>query len=67
MTTEVIVKANHGWPVRVSTVDPQTNEVKNVSIVPANETRSFYVFDSQDLKIHEVQPSEIETEVKVTD
>jgi len=30
--------------------------------VPAGETRDFYVWDGQDLLIHEVQPREIEAE-----
>ncbi len=63
MTTTVVVKANHGWPVKVSGVDPVTKEPTMGGyggIVPAGETRDFICHSSMDLHIHEVQPSEVE-------
>ncbi len=58
MTTTVIVKANHGWPVLVSAKDPKTGAAGSVQRVDANTERTFYVHSSQDLVIHEVQPDE---------
>jgi hypothetical protein len=63
MTTEVIVKANHGWPVdvtrtHVGTLKPMYNKER----VPAGVTRTFSVSSGQDLLIHEVQPSELAAE-----
>lgn len=60
MTTTVIVKANHGWPVRVTPVDPNTTmELPTQEvIVPRNEERTFHVHSGQDLHIHEIQPEE---------
>lgn len=64
MTTEVIVKANHGWPVdvtrtHVGTLTPMYNKER----VAAGETRTFSVSGGQDLLIHEVQPSELAAEI----
>jgi len=58
VTTTVIVKANHGWPVLVSAKDPKTGAVGVVERVDPNTERTFYVHSSQDLVIHEVQPGE---------
>lgn len=62
MTTEVIVKANHGWPVSVAAVDPlDPSELARGAdpvIVEAGETRAFFVHSGQDLLIHEIQPAE---------
>ncbi|MGV1791009.1 hypothetical protein [Rhizobium sp. A37_96] len=62
MTTTVVVKANHGWPVDVEGRDPKTGEkVQSYGgRVAAGETREFYCTSSMDLAIHEVQPDEIE-------
>lgn len=59
MTTEVIIKANHGWPVLVLPV------IANGSmgfgpphkVEPGAEYRTS-VHSSQDLLIHEIQPAE---------
>jgi hypothetical protein len=61
MTTTVIVKANHGWPVLVEGYQPGTDfPTKSFygGIVPKNEERTFHVHSSMDLRIHEIQPDE---------
>ena len=63
MTTELIVKANHGWPVdvtrtKVGTLTPMYHKER----VAAGETRTFSVSGGQDLLVHEVQPSELAAE-----
>ena len=63
MTTEVIVKANHGWPVdvtrtHVGTLTPMWAKER----VAAGVTRTFSVSGGQDLLIHEVQPGELAAE-----
>ena len=59
MTTRIIVEANHGWPVRVESIDPKTGEKSYPDrVVPANEKQDFYIHSSLDLRIHEVQPDE---------
>lgn len=61
MTTQIDVKANHGWPVKVTGVNPQTGEeISYGGTVPAGETRTFHCHSSMDLRVHEVQPDEIE-------
>ena len=62
MTTTVIVKANHGWPVDVEGFHPKTGEkiAHYGGRVGANEERTFHVHSTMDLRIHEVQPDEIE-------
>lgn len=63
MTTKVTVSANHGWPVDVTRLTPDDGDrIGDTERVPAGETRDFYVWDGQDLLIHEVQPREIEAE-----
>lgn len=52
MTTMVIVRANHGWPVEVTTV--HNGDLGVVTTVPADEEQVFYVWDGRDLLIHEV-------------
>lgn len=61
MTTTVIVKANHGWPVDVTPITA-SGENGPKSRVSAGAEATFYVYDGQDLRIHEVQPREIEAE-----
>ena len=57
MTTTVIVEANHGWPVDVT---PITEGRLNSTIrVLPNTKQTFYVWNGQDLLIHEVQPEEL--------
>lgn len=59
MTTEVDVKANHGWPVLVTGVHPLTRETLAYGgTVPAGETRAFHCHSGMDLIIHEIQPNE---------
>lgn len=62
MTTTVIVKANHGWPVDVTPQPIGGNPQAPTERVAAGTERTFYVHGGQDLLIHEVQPSEIEAE-----
>lgn len=64
MTTEVIVKANHGWPVLVTPIAIGGGYVAPESTVEPGAERSFFVHSSQDLLIHEVQP---DTTVAATD
>ena len=60
MTTKVTIEANHGWPVKVSRIDTSgENEiVRNETIVSPGQICEFAVWDSQDLRIHEIQPDE---------
>jgi len=61
MTTKVTVFAAHGWPVDVTAITPSGARYKPVRVQPG-ETRDFYVHSTQDLLIHEVQPSELAAE-----
>jgi len=58
MTTTVKVEANHGWRVRVTPVNPTTNEQEPPQYVEAGQTGIFAVWAGRDLLIHEVQPGE---------
>lgn len=58
MTTTVIVKANHGWPVDVTAKDPKTGEAAWTQRVAPNSEQSFSVHSSADLHVHEVQSDE---------
>lgn len=59
MTTTVVIKANHGWPVRVQQKDPKTGEDINQEIIVEPNTEMTYVVHSgADLLIHEIQPDE---------
>lgn len=62
MTTTIVVKANHGWPVRVTKLNPKTGqEWPGQSVTVEKDTeQSISVHSSCDLLIHEVQPDEIE-------
>lgn len=62
MTTQIDVKANHGWPVKVTGVHPKTGEdiPHYGGIVPAGETRTFHCHSTMDLRVHEIQPDEVE-------
>jgi hypothetical protein len=59
MTTTVIVKANHGWPVDVTHVTPKLGDQGHTVRVEPNTEQTFHVHMGADLLIHEVQPSEI--------
>lgn len=56
MTTKVTVDAHAGWPVRVTRISPAGGHTE--VLVDANTTQDFYVYDGQDLRVHEVQPNE---------
>lgn len=59
MLTKVTVAALNSWPVKVIPIDPANgNWWPGVETVKPNETRDFYVHNTQDLIIHEVQPNE---------
>lgn len=61
MTTKVTVHANHGWPVDVTVIHTDGSPVLGGPLrVPAGITRDFFVHSGADLRIHEVQPSELE-------
>lgn len=56
MTTKVTIDAHAGWPVAVTKV--QSEWAKSTEIVPPGEERTFYVYSTMDLHIHEVQQEE---------
>lgn len=58
MTTTVEIKANHGWPVRVTQKHPETGEVIWTQRVKAGATLSTCVHSTADMHIHEIQPGE---------
>lgn len=59
MTTTVTIKANHGWPVRVERVNPDTEEsIGEPYIVKAGDEFVTSVHSGSDLRIHEIQPNE---------
>lgn len=61
MTTNIVVKANHGWPVKVTKLDPKTGaelEHSPAEVVAANTERTVYCHSGMDLLIHEIQPDE---------
>lgn len=57
MTTEVIVKANHGWPVEVQALQIDGGPAQVTRVEPGCEVR-FFAHSGVDLLIHEVQPAE---------
>lgn len=63
MTTSVIIRANHGWPVRATQQHLNSADGSIVSetpvVIPAGEERTLYVHSTMDLLIHEIQPSEV--------
>ncbi len=63
MTTRVTVHANHGWPVDVYSLPANPEAKGGVSRVPPGTSLDFYVHSGLDLRIHEVQPSELAAEV----
>ena len=67
MTTTVVVKANHGWPVDVQQIHPKTAEpISPISRVPKDTERTFCIHATADLRIHEVQPDELAAEAAST-
>ena len=55
MTTEVIVRANKGWPVEVQALPLSGGVVGQVIRMVPSATQTFHVHSGQDLLIHEVQ------------
>jgi hypothetical protein len=60
MTTTVTVKANHGWPVRVTHIDrsPDGQTRETISRVEPGMEGVHAIWDGRDLLIHEIQPHE---------
>jgi len=60
MTTRVAIHANHGWPVRVVTVDrlPDGTVSRSTIRVPPGASLDVYPHASRDVEIHEIQPGE---------
>ncbi|MBO4168875.1 hypothetical protein [Cereibacter azotoformans] len=63
MTTTVIVKANHGWPVDVTPIGIETRALGMKTRVAPNTEQTFYAHSGQDLLIHEVQPTDVDAGV----
>jgi len=57
MTTQVIVKANHGWPVDVTPVINGEPAHFQTTRVAADTEQTFYAHSERDLLIQEVQPA----------
>lgn len=58
MTTTVIVKANHGWPVDVTALTVDGGRVAERQQVAIGDEQSFIVHSGQDLLVHEAQPTD---------
>ena len=59
MTSTVTIKANHGWPVLVSHLNPETGDpYQSATRIEPDEERILHVTSTTDLHIHEVQPDE---------
>lgn len=61
MTTEVEVRANHGWAVRVTLIHKAWNGADpepQILILAAGERRTLYISDHLDMHLHEIQPDE---------
>jgi hypothetical protein len=60
MTTTVIVKANHGWPVKVTAVDKSADgtEARTEMRVEKNTEVSFAIWSGRDILVREIQPDE---------
>lgn len=62
MTTSIVVKANHGWPVKVTKLDPKTGAALDwppAEVVEPNSERTVYCHSGMDLLVHEMQPDEV--------
>jgi hypothetical protein len=62
MTTTVVVKANHGWDVKVTATDPTNNKLVYERVVKANTEETLCVHSNADLLIHEIQPNELKSD-----
>jgi len=59
MTSITTVKAMHGWPVRVTQINPIDGKpLGPEAIVPKDGQRDFTFHSGADLLIHEIQPGE---------
>lgn len=71
MTTAVEIRANHGWPVRVTLLQKpmvgQADIPPQYVVISAGEKRTMYIHSHLDLIIHEIQPEELGGTVKPTD
>jgi hypothetical protein len=56
MTTKITVGAHAGWPVRVTVIDKGC--MPKTQIVEPNAAQDFHVWDTRDLRVHEIQPGE---------
>jgi hypothetical protein len=65
MTTAVVVQANHGRPVRVTSryLSKTVAYDDAVRVVPAGIVETFYIHESLDLIIHEMQAAETDAEL----
>lgn len=63
MTARITVHADHGWPVKVTsitraavgTVETETT----VGVVESGKDQEFNLLDGHDLRVHEIQPGEL--------
>lgn len=55
MTTKVTIDAHAGWPVDVQYYHPETLEPQGGEVVPANETRTIYIYNERAIRVIEVQ------------
>ena len=58
MTTTITVKANHGWSVKVTPINPSNGDIFDSVIVPDGTIQDFHVWDGRDLIIHEIRSDE---------
>ncbi|MBB4103041.1 hypothetical protein [Allorhizobium borbori] len=59
MTTTITVKANHGWPVLVSLLNPETGDpYQPATRIEPDQERIYHATGTTDVHIHEVQPDE---------
>ncbi len=57
MTTKVTVSAHHGWPVKVTFIDPvSSDELRPPIVVLVGDTQDFHVHSGADIRVHEIQP-----------
>lgn len=60
MTTSIVVRALHGWPVKVTPIDTSIHGDKELPfrVVEAGKEETFAIWDGRDVRIHEIQPRE---------
>ena len=67
MTTRITVHADSGWPVRVTTIGLArvgTAETVIADAVVQDGSLDFHVWNGADLRVHEIQPGELPTNIK---